>query len=140
MSLWALFAAPTAISVFSTGVNPANLAVVFAFLVWAGVWIWFWLRALGHSRQAELVGFAAQVVLLTMFTLIAPSVDNSFLVFAFIIAGCIFPLRQALPVFGGLVLLQIVLGVVRLAGAEITLNLLINMVLVGGLGVGARLF
>jgi two-component system sensor histidine kinase DesK len=78
-------------------------------------------------------------VILTVFTLVQPIPGGTFLVFAFIVAGTCFPLRRALWVIAGLSLLQILLAVIRLTDLASTLNSLINSVLVGGVGIGARL-
>ena len=72
--------------------------------------------------------------------IISPMPADTFLVFAFIVAGVGFPLRQAVWAMVALVLLQIALSVLRLADPPAALNSLINSVLVGGIGIGARLF
>ena len=140
MTLWVLFAVPTAVSVFLSGLSPVNLAVVLAFTVWGIVWAWFWLRAVGRRRRGELTGLASLTVLLSLFSLIAPSPESSFLVFVFMVAGIMFPFPRVAWVFVALVALQIALSVIRLTPAPLTLNMLINDVLVGALVVGARLF
>ena len=134
------FVVPTAVSVTLSGFNPANLAVVFGFTVWAVVWVWLWLRVVGRDHAGEVVGLVALTVLLSLFTLIAPSTDNSFLVFAFITAGIIFLPRRAVWAFVVLSVLQVGLEVLRLANAAVITNLLINSIVVGALGVGVRLF
>lgn len=139
MAAWALFAMPTAISVIASGVTPANVAVEIGFCCWAAIWIWIWLRAIGRSHTAEVFGLVANTVVLTMFTLIQPQPAGTFLVFSFIVAGCIFPLRQAVGAMLALLALQTALEVVRLAPPAPALNGLINSVLVGGVGIGARL-
>ena len=140
MTSWVLFVVPTAVSVFLAGPSAANLAVVFAFVSWAVVWAWLWQRAIGRGTAGAIVGLVGLTVILTMFTLISPSPDNSFLVFAFMVSGIVFPLRRAAWVFLALVALQVVLSIVRLAPTPTTLNLLINSVLVGGVAAAARLF
>ncbi|HET9782117.1 MAG TPA: sensor histidine kinase [Candidatus Dormibacteraeota bacterium] len=139
MAAWALLATPTAISVIASGATPANVAVEIGFCCWAAIWIWLWLRAIGRSHTAEVFGLVANTVVLAMFTLIEPQPAGTFLVFSFIVAGCIFPLRQAVWAMLALLALQIALDVVRLAPPAPALNSLINSVLVGGVGVGARL-
>ena len=140
MVAWVLFAAPTVVSLLLSGVNAVSLSIAAAFAVWGGVWSWLWLRAIGRTRTGEIVALVGLTVLLTMFSLISLSPDNSFLVFSFIAAGIIFPLRQAVWVFVALVVLQIAIAVIRLTSTPIALNLLINSVLVGTLGIGIRLF
>jgi two-component system sensor histidine kinase DesK len=97
------------------------------------------LRAVGRSHVAEAVGLVAITVLLTLFTLLQPTSPGTFLVFAFIVAGTCFPLRRALWIMGALALLQVVLAVIRLEDLASASNSLINSILVGGVGVGARL-
>ena len=140
MVAWVLFAAPTVVSVLLSGLNAITVSIAVAFVVWGGVWSWLWLRAIGRSRTGEVVALVGLTALLTMFSLISPSYDTSFLVFSFIVAGIIFPVRQAVWAFVALVVLQIALAVVRLTPPPIALNLLINSVLVGTLGIGIRLF
>lgn len=140
MSLWVLFALPSAISVLVTGFGFVQLSIVAGFAVWGVVWAWLWLRVIGHDHTAEVIGLIALTVLLSLFSLIAPTSASSFLVFSFIVAGCIFPVRKALATFVVLVAIQIALSVIRLTEPTTAFNLLINSVLVGFLGIGARLF
>jgi len=139
MVAWVLFAVPTAAAVLASGLQPPQEAAAFGFAVWGVVWTWIWLRAAGRSQVAEVVGLVAITVVLTMFTLVQPTNGGTFLVFAFIVAGACLPLRRALWVMGGLGLLQVVLAVIRLTDLASTLNSLINSILVGGVGIGARL-
>jgi two-component system, NarL family, sensor histidine kinase DesK len=134
-----LFAAPVAAATLASGVQPPQEAATFGFAAWAAAWAWIWLRAAGRNEVAEAVGLVAITVLLTMFTLIQPTGVSTFLVFSFIVAGACFPLRRALWIMGGLVLLQAALAVIRLTDLATALNILINSIFVGGVGVGARL-
>jgi two-component system, NarL family, sensor histidine kinase DesK len=138
MAAWVLFPVPTAVAILASGLQPPQEAAVFGFAVWGGLWTWLWLRAIGRNHVAEVVGLVAITVILTLFTLVQPSSGGTFLVFSFIVAGACFPLRQALGVMGALVVLQVALAVIRLTDAATALNSLINSVLVGGLGIGAR--
>lgn len=135
-----LFAVPTAVSVLVSGFTPGNLGVVFGFVGWAVIWVWLWLRVAGRDQAGAVVGLVANTILLSLFTLIAPTSDNSFLVFAFIIAGVVLPTRPALWTFGLLAVLQTGLEVMRMASLPITTNLLINSLIVGFLGLGGRIF
>jgi two-component system sensor histidine kinase DesK len=139
MAAWALFGLPTAVAIIAAGFKPEYVAVTFGFVLWGAVWIWLWLRAIGRNYTAEVVGLVAITVILTTFSLVEPSPVGSLLVFSFIVAGCIFPLRRALWVLAGLTLLQVALEVIRLADLPTALNAVINSVLVGGVGIGARL-
>ena len=139
MVAWVLFAAPTAVAVLASGLQPPQEAAAFGFAVWGAVWAWIWLRAIGRNRVSEVVGLIAITVILTVFTLIQPAPGGTFLVFSFIVAGACFPLRRALWVIGGLTVLQIVLAEIRLTDLASMLNSLINSILVGGVGIGARL-
>src|ERR1700686_4058229 len=139
MAAWAMFGLPTAVSLIAAGFKPEYVAVTFGFVVWGAVWIWLWLRAIGRNHTAEVVGLVAITMILTTFSLVQPSPVGSLLVFSFIVAGCIFPLRRALGVLAGLTLLQVALEVIRLADLPTALNAIINSVLVGGVGIGARL-
>lgn len=139
MAAWVLFVIPPAVSIIASGWNPQTQAVTFGFAAWCGVWMWIWLRAIGRDHAAEVVGLVAITVVLTMFTLIEPTPGGTFLVFAFIVGGVIFPPRQAAWALLALTALQVVLAVIRLAYTAPALNSLINSLLVGGVGVGARL-
>jgi two-component system, NarL family, sensor histidine kinase DesK len=139
MAAWALFGLPTAVAIIASGFKPEYVAVTFGFVLWGAVWIWLWLRAIGRNHTAEVVGLVAITAILTTFSLVEPSPVGSLLVFSFIVAGCIFPLRRALWVLAGLTLLQVALEVIRLADLPTALNAVINSVLVGGVGIGARL-
>ncbi len=139
MVAWVLFAAPTAVAVLASGLQPPQEAAAFGFAVWGGLWAWIWLRAAGRNDVAEAVGLVAITVILTIFTLIQPTPGGTFLVFSFIVAGACFPVRRALWIIGGLTVLQIVMAVIRLTDLATILNSLINSVLVGGVGIGARL-
>jgi two-component system, NarL family, sensor histidine kinase DesK len=139
MAAWALFGLPTVVAVIAAGFKPEYVAVTFGFVLWGAVWIWLWMRAIGRNHTAEVVGLVAITAILTTFSLVEPSPVGALLVFSFIVAGCIFPLRRALWVLAGLTLLQIALEVIRLADLPTALNAVINSVLVGGVGIGARL-
>jgi two-component system, NarL family, sensor histidine kinase DesK len=139
MVAWVLFAVPTAIAILASGFQPPQEAAAFGFAVWGALWAWIWLRAAGRNHNAEVVGLVAVTVVLTMFTLIQPQPGGTFLVFSFIVAGACFPLRRALWIIGGLSLLQFGLAVIRLTDVATILNNLINSVLVGGVGIGARM-
>jgi two-component system sensor histidine kinase DesK len=139
MAAWALFATPTAISVIASGLTPVNVAIFFGFCAWGAIWVWLWLRAIGRGHVAEVLGLVANTVVLTLFTLIQPDPAGTFLVFAFIVAGCIFPLRQVGWALLALTALQVALEIVRLVPPAPAVNSLINSILVGGVGVGARL-
>lgn len=139
MAAWVLFAAPTAVAILVSGFQPPQEAAGFGFTVWGAIWIWIWLRAAGRSMTAEAVGLVAITVILTTFTLVQPNPEGTFLVFSFIVAGACFPLRRALWIMAGLTLLQVVLAVIRLTDVALALNSLINSILVGGVGIGARL-
>ncbi|HEX2681295.1 MAG TPA: sensor histidine kinase, partial [Candidatus Dormibacteraeota bacterium] len=75
-----------------------------------------------------------------LFTLIEPDPLGTILVFAFIVGGCIFPFRRALVALFLLSVLQVGVLAVRQNNPLADLNILINDVLVGLVGVGARLF
>jgi two-component system sensor histidine kinase DesK len=140
MTAWVLFIVPTAISVLASGFAPPQLAVGFAFLVWAAIWSWLWLRAIGRDHRGEIVGLIGITVISAMFTLIEPNPQGTVLVFACILAGTCFPVRQALVVLVGLAVLQVALLALRQNEPLSSLNILINDVLVGLVGVGARIF
>jgi two-component system sensor histidine kinase DesK len=139
MVAWVLFFIPPAVAILASGLEPAQEAEAFGVAAYCGVWTWIWLRAVGRSHVAEAVGLVAITVLLTLFTLLQPTSPGTFLVFAFIVAGTCFPLRRALWIMGALALLQVVLAVIRLEDLASASNSLINSILVGGVGVGARL-
>ena len=140
MSLWALFALPTVVQVARTGFGPVQVAVIAGFSLWGAIWIWFWLRALGHSRRSEIVAVIGATAILTVFALTAPAPVGvgGVLVFAFIMAGVSFPWREAVWWLVGLAALQVVLMAIRLEDATTATSNLLNSVLVGGIGVGAR--
>ncbi|HET7420864.1 MAG TPA: sensor histidine kinase [Candidatus Dormibacteraeota bacterium] len=140
MTAWFVLAVPTAVSILLTGINVVNLGLVFAFAAWGSVWAWLWLRAIGRDQTGAVLGLVGITVFLTLFTLISPSPETSFLVFSFMAAGIVFPLRQVLWALLALVALQIALSVVRLTPAPVAFNLLFNSALVGVLAIGVRLF
>src|SRR5438874_7729867 len=139
MTAWVLFIAPTAVAVLASGLQPPQLAVGFAFLVWTVTWSWLWLRAIGRSHAGEVAAFAGITVMAAVFTLIEPNPQGTILVFACIIAGTIFPLRKAVVALVGLAVLQVAVLAVRQSDSLSSLNIVINDVLVGLVGVGARL-
>jgi two-component system sensor histidine kinase DesK len=139
MVAWVLFFIPPAVAILASGRQPPQEAVTFGVAVWCGIWTWIWLRAAGRNNVAEVVGLVAITVILTMFTVVEPTTVSTFLVFSFIVAGTCFPLRRALWIMGALALLQAVLAVIRLTDLASALNSLINSILVGGVGIGARL-
>jgi two-component system sensor histidine kinase DesK len=139
MSAWVLLAVPTAVSVLVSGHGPMELSILLGFTVWGVVWVWLWWHGV-NSLAGSYVGVIAVTVLMSLFTLIAPTTDNSFLVFAFIAAGVCLPIRRAVWAFVALVILQLGLELSRLTPAPVIVNLLINSVLVGFLGIGARIF
>jgi two-component system sensor histidine kinase DesK len=135
----AVFVVPSAVSVAATGLGPWQVGLLFGFFAWGAVWIWLWLRACGRGRPGEVVGLVGITVILVMFSLIQPQPAGTFLVFSFIVAGVLFPLREAVWWFVGLLVLQIVLLIVRLADPAAAFNSLINSVFVGVVTVGGRL-
>src|SRR5215472_14811618 len=140
MTAWVLFLVPAVGSILSSGLNPQVLALTSGLLVWAIAWTWLWLRALGRNHVGEVAALVAITAISAVFTLIEPSPQATILVFAFIIAGCIFPFRQALVALLVLSVIQVGALVVRQTEPLIDLNILINDVLVGLVGVGARIF
>ena len=140
MSAGALFFVPVAVSVLITGLQAPQLAVGFSFLVWGSIWVWLWMRVIGRNHGGEIVGLAAITVISALFTLIEPDPHGTVLVFASIIVGVIFPTRQALLALAALAALQALLNAAREVDPLISLNILINNVFVGLVGVGARLF
>jgi len=140
MCLWVLFTLPTEIQLLSTA-TAATLAAAAGFVVWSLVWIWLWIRACGRSHTGEVVAFVAITVILSLFSLIAPSPIGAggVLVFSFIVAGAIFPWRTAVWVILGLAVLQVALGETRLEDPSLQVSSLLNSILVGFVGVGARL-
>ena len=140
MAAGALFAVPTAGAVLASGLQPPQLAIVFAFIVWGFVWVWLWLRVIGRNHDGEVVALVAITIISALFTLIEPFPQSTILVFACIVAGTIFPARQALAALLGLSVLQVALLAVRQVDLASSLNVLINNVFVGLVGVGARFF
>jgi two-component system sensor histidine kinase DesK len=139
MSSWVLFSVPTLVSILASGLGLTQLAITYSFLVWAGVSVWFWMRACGHNHTAEVVGLVAITVVLSIFALIEPQPAGTFLVFSFVVAAAVFPIQRVGWVLAALTLLQLSLLVIRRADTTSALNSLINSVLVGGVAVGGRL-
>ena len=139
MVAWVFFFIPPAVAILASGLQPPQEGATFGVAVWCGIWTWIWLRAAGRNNVAEGVGLVAITVILTMFTLVEATTVSTFFIFSFIVAGTCFPLRRALWIMGALVLLQLGLAVIRLTDLASALNSLVNSVLVGGVGIGARL-
>lgn len=139
MCLWVLFVLPTVASVLQSGLSPIQLGVAFGFVTWGGIWVWHWIRAVGHGGEA--VGLISNTVILTLFAIIAPApvFVGGVLVFAFMIAGLCFPWRTAVWIMFGLALLQIALMAIRRQDLASAASSLLNGILVGGVGIGARL-
>jgi two-component system sensor histidine kinase DesK len=140
MTAWVLFTVPTVVSVLRSGFEPPQLAVAFAFLVWGAIWAWLWLRAMGRDPAGEVVALVAITVLSALFGLIEPNPEGTVLVFSCIIAGCIFPPARAAVVLVGLAALQVAVLGVRQADFTGSATILINDILVGLVGAGARFF
>lgn len=142
MAIWVVFTLPSAVQILQTGHTAGDVALAGGILAWGAVWIWFWLRAAGRSRTAEIFGLAITVVLLGLFAFFTPApIDvGGVMVFAFIIAGACFPVRTAVKIMIGLVVLQIALEVLRLDPVSLAASGLVNSILVGVVGIGARLF
>lgn len=140
MCLWVLFALPTEVQLFRAA-DPPAYAGALAFLVWAVVWVWFWLRALGRDHTGEVVALIATTVILGIAAAISPSPAGAggILVFAFIMAGACIPWRTALWVLLGLTLLQAAAQAARFEDPGQQVSSLLNSILVGGVGMGARL-
>jgi two-component system sensor histidine kinase DesK len=141
MSAWALFVMPSVVSLLTTGLGDVQLGVTFAFAGWAVIWVWFWARALGRGRRGAVVGMVANTVIMSLFALVTPEPIGvgGVLVFCFIVAGVGFPLRRAVWVIGGLLLLQVALSAVRFEGPATAIGSMLNSLLIAGIGVGARL-
>lgn len=140
MCLWVLFALPTEVQL----VNARNLSAytgAAAFLVWAIVWVWFWARILGRNHTAEVLAFAGSTVILGLAALLSPSPVGAggILVFSFIMAGAAFPWRTALWVILGLTVVQGIAQAARFEDVGMQVSSLLNSILVGGVGIGARL-
>ncbi len=141
MALWVLFVVPTIVSILQSGLGGVQVGVAFAFTAWGAIWIWFWTRALGRLRGAETIGLIANTAILVCFAFIAPEPIGAggVLVFAFMVAGVAFPAPRALWLLAGLAALQVVLMAIRLQPAPSAISSLLNSILVGGVGIGARL-
>jgi two-component system sensor histidine kinase DesK len=139
MVAWVFFFIPPAVAILASGLQPPQEGATFGVAVWCGIWTWIWLRAAGRNNVAEGVGLVAITVILTMFTLVEATTVSTFFIFSFIVAGTCFPLRRAVWIMGALVVLQLGLAVIRLTDLASALNSLVNSVLVGGVGIGARL-
>jgi two-component system sensor histidine kinase DesK len=142
MAVWVVFTFPSAVSILQSGHGGAQYALAGGILAWGVVWIWYWIRAAGRGVAGQRIGLFANLVILTMFALFTPQPIGvgGVLVFAFIIAGVCFPLRQAIWIIGGMSLLQVALDVLRLDSPSIAVSGLVNSILVGVVGIGARLF
>jgi two-component system sensor histidine kinase DesK len=140
MTAWVLFFVPTVVSVVTSGLHGPQLSVAFAFIVWGAAWAWLWLRALGHDHRAEVAALVAITVISAIFTLIEPNPQGTVLVFACIIAGVIFPPGRAVIALIGIAILQLAVLAARQNDPLSSFNILINDVLVGLVGVGARFF
>ena len=140
MCLWVLFAAPTEIQLLKAG-DASAYAGAAAFLIWAAVWAWFWWRALGHDHTGEVLAVVVTTVILGLAALVSPSPVGAggILVFAFIMAGASFPWRTAVWVLLGLAVLQAVAQAVRFEDPGQQVSSLLNSILVGCVGMGARL-
>src|SRR5262245_48299775 len=141
MCLWILFVVPSLVQVLQSGPSPDHLALALAFFAWIASWIWFWIRCIGSSQDAQTVGFVATTAIVVMFALVAPLPIGAggVLVFAFIIAGVAFPLRRAVWVLVGLTVLQLTLMNLRFEDVNTQVSSIVNGVLVGVLGAGIRL-
>ncbi len=140
MCLWVLFALPTEIQLVRAA-DAAAYAGAFAFFVWAVIWVWFWARAVGRDHRGEVIALAGSTVILTLAAIESPSPVGAggILVFAFIMAGTCFEWRTALWVMAGLSILQGVAQVLRFEDPGQQVSSLLNSILVGGVGMGARL-
>lgn len=141
MCLWVLFVLPSIVSILQSGLGAPQLAVTAAFFVWCGLWIWLWAWEAGRNHTSEVVALAGMTAILVTFAFIAsePPAVGGVVVFSFIVAGCIFPWRQAIVAVAILGVIQIVLMVIRLEPVATQLSSILNSVLVGGVGIGARL-
>lgn len=141
MSAWILFVVPSVVQVVQSGRTAVQVGATVAIVGWALVWVWFWVRALGHGRRSHVVGFIAITAVVTVLSTVAPPPYDvgGVLVFAFIVAGVAFPIRTAGWLLAGLAVLQIALGILRQESPTIQLSGLLNSVLVGALGAGIRL-
>ena len=142
MAVWVVFALPSVVQILQTGQDAAHLAVAGGILTWGAIWIWYWMRPAGRSHTGEIVGLVANVVILGMFAFFTPAPINvgGVLVFAFILAGVCFPLRQAVWIMVGLSVLELAISAVRLDPPSIAASGLVNSILVGVVGIGARIF
>jgi two-component system, NarL family, sensor histidine kinase DesK len=140
MCLWVLFALPTEVQLVRAA-DPSAYAGALAFLVWGIVWVWYWLRILGRDHTGEVVAFIGSTVILGIAAAISPSPAGAggILVFAFIMAGACFPWRTAVWVLLGLTLFQAAAQAARFEDPGQQVSSLLNSVLVGGVGIGARL-
>jgi two-component system, NarL family, sensor histidine kinase DesK len=140
MAAWVLFTLPTVVSVVRSGFEPPQLAVAFAFLAWGGTWAWLWLRAMGRDPAGEVVALVSITVLSALFSIIEPNPEGTVLVFACIIASCIFPPLRAGAALLGIAILQVAVLFARQADFTSSATVLINDVLVGLVAAGARFF
>ena len=140
MCLWVLFALPTEVQLVSAR-DPGAYAGALAFLAWAVIWVWFWARVVGRDHKGEVIAIVASTIILAVAVVAAPSPVGAggILVFSFIMAGTCFPWRTALWVILGLAVLQGVEQVLRFEDPSQQVSSLLNSILVGGVGMGARL-
>jgi two-component system sensor histidine kinase DesK len=142
LALWVLFAVPSAVAILQSGHGPAQIGLTFSILAWGVIWVWSSYRAIGHGQVAVSVALVANVVVLALFSTLTPGPVgvSGVLIFVFALTGLSFPLRRAIWIVAGLLLLQIAGELTRQTAPAVIGSGVVNSVLVAAVAAGACLF
>ncbi len=125
----------------TTCINAARFTGSLAFVAFAGLWAWFWLRLVGRGRRWAVRGtVVAAVVLLGLLDFITPhDALSDGLVFATIMAGASFSWKRGVAAVLGIALLAAAIIAIRLTPPQQPIQAFLNDALVGIAAVAGRL-
>jgi two-component system, NarL family, sensor histidine kinase DesK len=138
-ALWVAFVLVTAPSIINAPPSSAKVAALLGITVYALLWVWFWLRALGSDGPAAAVGAAGISVLSVLLTLLSPIPGADAVVFGVVAAGVALPTRRAAAAVLGLAAVASFIQFAHGAPTDRVFQVFLNDFLVGLTAVGGCL-
>ncbi|HEY4867507.1 MAG TPA: sensor histidine kinase [Candidatus Dormibacteraeota bacterium] len=141
MLAWLLFFLTIVVDLFYLPIGRSerigSVAAVLGFMV---VWAWFWLRVAGRgNRTASTLAVGLLILIVALLALASPvNTGLSMAVFIGIVAAAAFRWKSALVLIVGLALGGLLIDAVKGPHWATTINLALNVVIIGAAAVGIR--
>ena len=141
MLAWLLFFLTIVVDLFYLPIGRSErIGLVAAVLGFMVVWAWFWLRVAGRgNRTASTLAVGLLILIVALLALASPvNTGLSMAVFIGIVAAAAFRWKSALVLIVGLALGGLLIDAVKGPHWATTINLALNVVIIGAAAVGIR--